>query len=160
LIEALKICKTRNPVLMLDEIDKLGKSFQGDPSSALLRCWIRAERHLPRHYLDIPFDFPTCFFITTAIPWTPSPAASGPDGGDAPLGYISEEKVEIARRYLVPRAVTDNGLPPRSSRWQAALLAIANGYAREAGVRQMEKRSARSCARSPGGTCGAKCLPP
>jgi ATP-dependent Lon protease len=115
LIEALKICKTRNPVLMLDEIDKLGKSFQGDPSSALLEVLDPEQNSTFRdHYLDIPFDLSDVFFITTAntLDTIPRPLLDRMEVMRL-SGYISEEKVEIARRYLVPRAVTGNGLPPR-----------------------------------------------
>jgi len=142
ILEALKICKTRNPVLMLDEIDKLGKSFQGDPSSALLEVLDPEQNARFRdHYLDIPFDLSDVFFITTAntLDTIPRPLLDRMEVMRL-SGYISEEKAQIARRYLIPKALEENGLPRKFvSLNKAALLEVVNGYAREAGVRHLEK---------------------
>ena len=142
ILEALKICKTRNPVLMLDEIDKLGKSYQGDPSSALLEVLDPEQNASFRdHYLDIPFDLSDVFFITTAntLDTIPRPLLDRMEVMRL-SGYISEEKAQIAKRYLIPRAIEENGLPPKFvTLKKSSLLEVVNGYAREAGVRHLEK---------------------
>jgi len=143
ILEALKNVKTRNPVLMLDEIDKLGKSYQGDPSSALLEVLDPEQNSSFRdHYLDIPFDLSDVFFITTA---------NSLDSIPTPLldrmeiirlsGYITEEKVEIASKYIIKKAIKDNGLTRNVLSFnKSALVKIADDYAREAGVRNLEKQ--------------------
>ena len=143
IIEALKITKTANPVLMLDEIDKLGQSYQGDPSSALLEVLDPEQNNSFRdHYLDIPFDLSRVFFITTAntLDSIPAPLLDRMEVMQL-SGYISEDKAQIAARYLIPRALEANGLPKgHVSIPKPVLLEIANGYAREAGVRNLEKQ--------------------
>jgi ATP-dependent Lon protease len=142
IIQGLKIVKTRNPVYMIDEIDKLGASYQGDPSSALLEV-LDPEQNIAfrDHYLDLPFDVSHILFITTA---------NTLDSIPAPLldrmevirlsGYIDREKVAIAKRYLIPRSLERAGLEKGSVKYDAAaLVAIADGYAREAGLRNFEK---------------------
>jgi ATP-dependent Lon protease len=142
IIQGLKIVKTRNPVYMIDEIDKLGASFQGDPSSALLEVLDPEQNVAFRdHYLDLPFDASHILFVTTA---------NTLDSIPAPLldrmevirlsGYIDREKVAIARTYLIPRSLERAGLEKGSVKYDnGALLAIADGYAREAGLRNFEK---------------------
>jgi ATP-dependent Lon protease len=142
IIQGLKIVKTKNPVYMIDEIDKLGASFQGDPSSALLEVLDPEQNVAFRdHYLDLPFDVSHILFITTA---------NTLDSIPAPLldrmevirlsGYIDREKVAIAKKYLIPKSLEKAGLEKGSVKYDAAaLVAIADGYAREAGLRNFEK---------------------
>jgi ATP-dependent Lon protease len=142
IIQGLKIVKKRNPVYMIDEIDKLGVSFQGDPSSALLEVLDPEQNVAFRdHYLDLPFDISHILFVTTA---------NTLDSIPAPLldrmevirlsGYIDQEKLAIARRYLIPRSLERSGIARSGVKYDAAaLLAIADGYAREAGLRNFEK---------------------
>ena len=142
IIQGLKIVKKRNPVYMIDEIDKLGVSFQGDPSSALLEVLDPEQNVAFRdHYLDLPFDISHILFVTTA---------NTLDSIPAPLldrmevirlsGYIDQEKLAIARRYLIPRSLERSGIARGGVKYDAAaLLAIADGYAREAGLRNFEK---------------------
>ncbi len=143
ILEALKNVKTRNPVLMLDEIDKLGKSYQGDPSSALLEVLDPEQNESFRdHYLDIPFDLSDVFFITTAnsLDSIPTPLLDRMEVIRL-SGYITEEKVEIAFKYLVKKAIKENGLSRKVLNFsKSALIKIADGYAREAGVRNLEKQ--------------------
>lgn len=141
-LQGLKIVGERDPVFMIDEIDKLGQSFQGDPSSALLEVLDPEQNHAFRdHYLDLPFDVSNILFIATA---------NTLDSIPAPLldrmevirlsGYIDEEKVAIARKYLVPRSLERAGLEKRSVTYtKAALRGIANDWAREAGMRRYEQ---------------------
>jgi ATP-dependent Lon protease len=142
IIQGLKIVKTKNPVYMIDEIDKLGASYQGDPSSALLEVLDPEQNVAFRdYYLDLPFDISHILFVTTA---------NTLDSIPAPLldrmevirlsGYIDAEKVAIAKRYLIPRSLDKAGLARGSVKYDSgALVAIADGYAREAGLRNFEK---------------------
>jgi len=142
IIQGLKIVKTKDPVFMIDEIDKLGASFQGDPSSALLEVLDPEQNVAFRdHYLDLPFDVSQILFITTA---------NTSDSIPAPLldrmelirlsGYIEQEKIAIAKRYLIPRSVQRAGLDKGAVTYAPrALSAIASSYAREAGLRNYEK---------------------
>ncbi len=142
IIQGLKIVKTKDPVFMIDEIDKLGVSFQGDPSSALLEVLDPEQNVAFRdHYLDLPFDVSQILFITTA---------NTSDSIPAPLldrmevirlsGYIEQEKIAIARRYLIPRSIARAGLAKGSVTYsQRALASIGRDYAREAGLRNFEK---------------------
>jgi ATP-dependent Lon protease len=142
IIQGLKIVKTKNPVYMIDEIDKLGASYQGDPSSALLEV-LDPEQNISfrDHYLDLPFDISHILFVTTA---------NTLDSIPAPLldrmevirlsGYIDAEKVAIAKRYLIPRSLERAGLAKGSVKYDnGSLVALADGYAREAGLRNFEK---------------------
>ncbi len=142
IIQGLKIVKTNDPVFMIDEIDKLGVSFQGDPSSALLEVLDPEQNVAFRdNYLDLPFDISNIFFITTAntLDTIPSPLLDRMEIIRL-SGYIDEEKVAIARRYIIPRSLERTGLEKKSITYsKRALLEIANGYAREAGVRNFEK---------------------
>jgi len=142
IIQGLKIVKTKDPVFMIDEIDKMGQSFQGDPASALLEV-LDPEQNISfrDHYLDIPFDVSHVFFIVTAntLDTIPSPLIDRMEIIQLP-GYIDMEKLEIAKHYLVPKSLEKNGLKKNQVKYnQEALLYIANGYAREAGVRNFEK---------------------
>jgi ATP-dependent Lon protease len=140
-IQAMKSAGTANPVLMLDEIDKIGASFQGDPASALLEVLDPEQNGSFRdHYLDVPFDLNNVLFIATAnqLDTIPAPLLDRMEVIRL-AGYILEEKVEIARRYLTPKALTNHGLKKgQVSIRKDALVTIIDGYAREAGVRSLE----------------------
>jgi ATP-dependent Lon protease len=142
IIQGLKIVKTRDPVFMLDEIDKMGVSFQGDPASALLEVLDPEQNNGFRdHYLDLPFDISHIFFIVTAntLDTIPPPLLDRMEIIQLP-GYIDTEKLEIAKHYLVPKSLEKNGLKKSQVKYtKESLLHIANGYAREAGVRNFEK---------------------
>jgi len=142
IIQGLKIVKTKAPVFMIDEIDKMGASYQGDPSSALLEVLDPEQNYSFRdHYLDLPFDVSHIFFIVTAntLDSIPAPLLDRMEVIQLP-GYIDQEKLEIAKRYLIPKSLEKNGLKRNQVKYtRDALLHIANGYAREAGVRNFEK---------------------
>jgi ATP-dependent Lon protease len=142
IIQGLKIVKAKDPVFMIDEIDKMGASFQGDPASALLEVLDPEQNYAFRdHYLDVPFDISHVFFIVTAntLDSIPVPLLDRMEIIQLP-GYIDTEKLEIAKRYLVPKSLEKNGLKKSQVRYtKDSLLHIANAYAREAGVRNFEK---------------------
>jgi ATP-dependent Lon protease len=142
IIQGLKICKVKDPVFMIDEIDKMGNSFQGDPSSALLEALDPEQNFSFRdHYLDLPFDISHIFFIVTAntLDSIPAPLIDRMEIIELP-GYIDTEKLEIAKRYLLPKSLEKNGIKKNKVKYsKESLLHIANGYAREAGVRNFEK---------------------
>ena len=142
ILQAIRRSEVRNPVVMLDEVDKLGRDFRGDPAAALLEILDPAQNHTFRdHYLDLPFDLSNVFFICTAntLDTVPAPLIDRLETMTL-AGYSAEEKLEIAWRYLLPRQVERNGLSaeqlPLS---EAALRAIINHYTHEAGVRQLER---------------------
>jgi ATP-dependent Lon protease len=142
-IQAMKRAGTANPVLMLDEIDKIGASFQGDPASALLEVLDPEQNATFRdHYLDVPFDLSNVLFVATANQLDTVPPALMDRMEIIRLaGYILEEKLEIARRYLVPKALESHGLSKgQVSITKDAMTSIIDGYAREAGVRGLENR--------------------
>lgn len=148
IIEALKIVKTKNPVLMLDEIDKLGVSYQGDPSSALLEA-LDPEQNVDfrDHYLDLPFNLSQVLFITTAntLDTIPRPLLDRMEVIRL-SGYILEEKLQIAVKYIIPRQIKRHGLDVKKVKFTAdALKGIVNGYAREAGVRNFERCIEKIC---------------
>ena len=140
-IQALKVCGSQNPVIMLDEIDKIGASFQGDPASALLEVLDPAQnRDFLDHFLDVRFDLSRVLFICTAnqTDTIPEPLLDRMEIIKL-SGYILEEKIEIARRHLIPRQLSEHGLKPNQVRFDpAALREIIDGYAREPGVRSLE----------------------
>ena len=142
IIQALKIVGVKNPVLMLDEIDKLGVSFQGDPSSALLEV-LDPEQNVDfrDHYLDLPFDLSSILFITTAntLDTIPPPLLDRMEVIRL-SGYIEKEKIEIGKRYIIPRSLKRNGLGRDDVKYESsALKEILQGYVREAGLRNFEK---------------------
>ena len=142
ILQGLKIVKTKNPVFMIDEIDKMGISFQGDPSSALLEALDPEQNVAFRdHYLDLPFDISQILFITTANTLDSIPRALLDRMEVIRLsGYIAEEKIVIAKKYLIPKSIGQAGLKKKDVRYsKAALSAIAVNYAREAGMRNYEK---------------------
>ena len=148
LIQAIRRAEANNPLIMLDEIDKLGRDFRGDPGSALLEILDPAQNStFQDNYLNLPFDLSRVFFITTANSMGPI---------DQPLvdrmevirlaGYTDEEKREIARRYLIPRQMAEAGIDAELLTIpDATLHAIITEYTREAGVRQLERAIGRLC---------------
>jgi ATP-dependent Lon protease len=140
-IQAIKTCKTANPVIMLDEIDKIGASFHGDPASALLEVLDPEQnRDFLDHYLDVRFDLSKIFFMCTAnqLDTIPAPLMDRMEVIQLP-GYIMAEKVEIARRHLIPKQLKAHGLTDKQVTLpKGVLAAIVDGYAREAGVRGLE----------------------
>jgi len=141
LIQALKTCETMNPVIMLDEVDKMGSSFQGDPASALLEVLDPEQnKSFLDHYLDVRFDLSNVLFIVTANVLDTIPEALKDRMEILRLsGYIAAEKIEIATKYLIPRNRTAMGLKVRDITFtKGAIGEIINGYAREAGVRTLE----------------------
>lgn len=161
-IQAIKTCKKSNPVIMLDEVDKIGASFQGDPASALLEVLDPEQnRQFLDHYLDVRFDLSNVFFICTANQIDTIPRALLDRMEVMQLaGYILEEKLEIARRYLVPKQLEAHGLRKRNITLTVkALKEIIDGYAREPGVRGLEnqiKKIMRKTARRMIGTDKSK----
>jgi ATP-dependent Lon protease len=142
IIQSLRRAQVNNPVLMLDEIDKLGADFRGDPASALLEILDPQQNNTFRdHYLDLPFDLSKVFFIATANQLGPIPPPLRDRMEIISLaGYSDQEKLHIALQYLVPRQVSENGLRPEQfSITDEAILLIATRYTREAGVRQLER---------------------
>ncbi|HKJ84909.1 MAG TPA: endopeptidase La, partial [Spirochaetia bacterium] len=142
IIQGLKIVKTKDPVFMIDEIDKLGVSYQGDPSSALLEV-LDPEQNVSfrDHYLDLPFDVSDILFIVTAntLDSIPLPLLDRMEVIRL-AGYIDDEKVSIAKKYLIPRSLERAGMKKNQVTYtKGALVSIANDYAREAGMRNYEK---------------------
>jgi len=148
IIQGLKIVKTKNPVFMIDEIDKLAYSYQGDPASALLEV-LDPEQNIEfrDHYLDLPFDLSNILFITTAntLDTIPSPLLDRMEIIRI-SGYISSEKIEIGKRFILPKQKEKHGLSPKEfTITKTGLLYIAEKYSREAGVRNFERNIQRIC---------------
>ncbi len=147
-MQSLRRVESRNPVFMLDEVDKLGQDFRGDPSSALLEVLDPEQNAEFRdHYLDVPFDLSEVFFITTANWLDPIP---GPLRDRMEIiqlsSYTDQEKVQIAHRHLIPRQVRENGLRPDEIRFtDTALFKVVHDYTAEAGVRGLERRIGAIC---------------
>ena len=141
-VQAIKNCKSSNPLIMLDEIDKIGASFRGDPASALLEVLDPEQnRDFLDHYLDVRFDLSKVLFICTAnqLETIPGPLLDRMEQIQLP-GYILEEKVEIAKRHLIPRQLKNHGLKKSQVTLTRPVLgAVIEGYAREAGVRHLEQ---------------------
>jgi ATP-dependent Lon protease len=148
IIQGLKVCKYRNPVFMLDEIDKLGQSFQGDPASALLEV-LDPEQNVEfrDYYIDLPFNLSDVLFITTANTTDTIPQVLVDRMEIIRLsGYIANEKYEIAKRYLLPKQLEQHGLKKTSIKIdKKGFMYIINNYAREAGVRNLERQIEKIC---------------
>jgi ATP-dependent Lon protease len=148
IVRALRDAGSRNPLFVVDEIDKMGADFRGDPASAMLEVLDPEQNATFRdHYLDLPFDLSAVMFVTTAntLETIPGPLRDRMETIQL-AGYTEEEKLEIAKRYLVPRQVERNGLTPaRIAFSDAALKAIVADYTREAGVRELERAIGTVC---------------
>ncbi len=148
IVRALRDAGSNNPVFMIDEIDKMGADFRGDPASAMLEVLDPEQNSTFRdHYLDLQFDLSSCFFICTANLLDPVPPALRDRMEVIELsGYTHEEKREIAKRYLVPRQMERNGLGRSKIEFtDEALDLIIDGYTREAGVRGLEREIGSVC---------------
>ncbi|PKN68307.1 MAG: endopeptidase La [Deltaproteobacteria bacterium HGW-Deltaproteobacteria-12] len=148
IIQSLRRAESNNPVFMLDEIDKIGSDYRGDPSSALLEVLDPQQNStFTDHYLDVPFDLSHVMFITTAniLDTIPPALLDRLEVIELP-GYTLEEKMKIAERYLIPRQLSENGLTALQLRITSkALHSVISGYTREAGVRNLEREIANIC---------------
>lgn len=148
LIQELRRVGTRNPVIMLDEIDKIGADFRGDPASALLEVLDpRQNQAFVDRYLDVPFDLSQVIFIATAnyLDPVPAPLLDRMEVINIP-GYTDREKLEISSRYLINRQLAENGLKPAQCPWEnAAIERVIADYTHEAGVRNLERQIGSVC---------------
>jgi len=148
IIQSLRRIESRNPIFMLDEVDKLGRDFRGDASSALLEVLDPEQnREFRDHYLDVPFDLSQTLFITTANVLDTIPPALRDRMEIIQLSsYTEDEKVNIAKGYLIPRQIKENGLRPSEVKLSDdALHEMIQGYTREAGVRSLERQIGKIC---------------
>ncbi len=143
IIQGMKQAGTKNPVFLLDEVDKLGTSYQGDPSSALLEVLDPAQNDtFTDHYLGIPFDLSEVLFIATAnfVQNIPGPLLDRMEVVDF-AGYTEKEKSEIAKKYLIPRQLEESGLGDKGIHFtDEAVMSVVSNYTRESGVRQLERQ--------------------
>ena len=148
IIQSIRRAETNDPVIMLDEVDKLGRDFRGDPASALLETLDPEQNNTFRdNYLDVPFDLSKVLFICTANMLDTVPAPLIDRMEIIPLqGYSEEEKVHIAKRYLIPRQIKENGITPEQIEFpEEAVRHIIRHYTREAGVRKLEQTIGTVC---------------
>ncbi|HKY96843.1 MAG TPA: endopeptidase La, partial [Gemmatimonadaceae bacterium] len=143
IIQGMKQAGTKNPVFLLDEVDKLGQSFQGDPASALLEVLDPAQNDtFTDHYLGVPFDLSEVLFIATAnfVQNIPGPLLDRMEVVDF-AGYTEKEKAEIAKKYLIPRQLEESGLSDKGIHFtDDAVMSVVSNYTRESGVRQLERQ--------------------
>src|SRR5205823_309335 len=148
IIRSLRDAESKNPVLLIDEIDKMGADFRGDPASAMLEVLDPEQnKHFRDHYLDLPFDLSKVLFICTAnqLETIPPPLLDRMDVIGL-SGYTEQEKLGIAERYLVPKQVEAHGLAGRQATFnERALRLVIREYTREAGVRGLERQIAALC---------------
>jgi ATP-dependent Lon protease len=145
-IQAMRRAEAVNPVILLDEVDKLGTDYRGDPAAALLEVLDPEQnRAFNDHYLEVDYDLSQALFITTAnyLPQVPEALRDRMEVIRL-SGYLDQEKYAIARRFLAPKQLRQNGLDPESVTWEPEVIpAIVHAYTREAGVRELERRIAR-----------------
>jgi ATP-dependent Lon protease len=150
IIQSMKKAKTNNPLILLDEIDKMGQDFRGDPASAMLEVLDPEQNStFTDHYLEVEYDLSDVLFLTTANSYNmPGPLLDRMET-IALSGYTEEEKVEIAHQHLLPKQIKGHGLKPKEFKLgNDTLMEVIRRYTREAGVRNLERELAKICRKS------------